>query len=641
MARCEAAADETERWRVRLLIGFGPTAETAMAALLDHFELLGVVRGALEPNDPVAALAAAHGVALHQARSRREVEDLVLSLRPDATVISSYNRLLGPAVLEACPVFNVHYAPLPRYRGNAPVNWALLNDENETAITVHRVTTGLDDGPILYQETVPIGTEDNATTLFERLNAIQRRELGPAVQRGLSGWPGIPQDHAKATYGCPRNPEDGEIDWRRPAAEIDQLTRALTPPFPGAFTHHQGTTLVVHRAGEAASRAALRRVDPRARDRRLVDGGLDRRAHRRRRAAGPRDEPRRRGATAGGAIREFASRPPRAARQRSSATHCGSREAPCPARDPPCRSLEEFRKPWLTTFWPAAACWSPAAPASSARTSSTSWWPRAVPASSVVDDLVRGCAANLAAALDSGRVELIVGDVRDRNLMDGLVANADYVFHQAALRITHCAAEPRLAMEVMVDATFDLVELCVRHRRPQADRGLVGLDLRAGGHVSDARGPPSLRQPHPLRCGQVVQRGTAARLPRHAWPRLRGAALFQRLRPTHGPARQVHRGAGPVDGAPRRRRAATDLRQWPPDHGLRPCARCRPRQPAGGRLFGLRLRPQRRHWARDQPDRARARTRGRVRARGSRPGVPARAGRQSGEPAAGRRAGRP
>lgn len=232
-----------------LLIGFGPTAASALAGLLGRVELLGVVRGALEPEDPVAALCAAHAVPLHQARSRRDVEALVLSLRPDATVISSYNRLLGPAVLETCPVFNVHYAPLPRYRGNAPVNWALLNGEAETAITVHRVGSGLDDGPILFQEAVAIGPEDNATTLFARLNAIQERELGAAVRRGLEGAPGQPQDETRATYGCPRNPEDGEIDWRRPAADIDRLTRALTPPFPGAFTHHQGTTLVVHRTG--------------------------------------------------------------------------------------------------------------------------------------------------------------------------------------------------------------------------------------------------------------------------------------------------------------------------------------------------------------------------------------------------------
>ncbi len=82
----------------------------------------------------------------------------------------------------------------------------------------------------------------------------------------------------------------------------------------------------------------------------------------------------------------------------------------------------------------------------------------------VVDNMIRGREANLAETLQSGRVDLVIGDVRDRQLMERLISGCDLVFHQAALRITHCAAEPRLALEVMVDATFDLIDLCVRHR---------------------------------------------------------------------------------------------------------------------------------------------------------------------------------
>jgi len=81
-----------------------------------------------------------------------------------------------------------------------------------------------------------------------------------------------------------------------------------------------------------------------------------------------------------------------------------------------------------------------------------------------IDNMVRGRPENLADALARGPVRLVEGDIRDRRLMDGLVANADVVFHQAALRITQCAEEPRPALEVMVDATFDLLELCVKHR---------------------------------------------------------------------------------------------------------------------------------------------------------------------------------
>lgn len=82
----------------------------------------------------------------------------------------------------------------------------------------------------------------------------------------------------------------------------------------------------------------------------------------------------------------------------------------------------------------------------------------------MVDNMIRGRAANLLPALHSGRVDLVEGDIRDRQLMGRLVPGSDLVFHQAALRITHCAAEPRAALEVMADATFDLLELCVRHR---------------------------------------------------------------------------------------------------------------------------------------------------------------------------------
>jgi UDP-glucose 4-epimerase len=81
----------------------------------------------------------------------------------------------------------------------------------------------------------------------------------------------------------------------------------------------------------------------------------------------------------------------------------------------------------------------------------------------VVDNLVRGDPGNIAAALGTGRVTLVRGDIRDRALMTGFVANSDIIFHQAALRITHCAAEPRLAFEVMAEATFDLLQLCVEH----------------------------------------------------------------------------------------------------------------------------------------------------------------------------------
>ena len=149
--------------------------------------------------------------------------------------------------------------------------------------------------------------------------------------------------------------------------------------------------------------------------------------------------------------------------------------------------------------------------------------------------------------------------------MDGI----DVVFHHAAIRITQCAEEPRLALEVLVDGTYNVFEAAAEAEVRKVDRVLIGLRLRAGGDVPHPRGPPPVRQRHALRRRQGVQRGAAAQHPRHVRARLRRAALLQRLRPAHGRARPLHRGARPLDGADRGRPAAADPRRRPADDGLR------------------------------------------------------------------------
>lgn len=107
---------------------------------------------------------------------------------------------------------------------------------------------GLDHGNILFQEQVAIGPTDTAQSLYERLNAIQERGIGSAVIRAVAGDPGLPQDYRHATYGCGRVPDDGEVDWSKSSATIDRLIRALSSPFPGAFTHLDRRRLVIVRA---------------------------------------------------------------------------------------------------------------------------------------------------------------------------------------------------------------------------------------------------------------------------------------------------------------------------------------------------------------------------------------------------------
>jgi methionyl-tRNA formyltransferase len=165
------------------------------------------------------------------------VEQAVLESQPDCVVVSSYDRILPRRVLEHSRFVNVHYAPLPRYRGRANVNWAIINGECETAITVHVMAPGLDAGNVLFQERVPIGPDDTVGELYTRLNEVQRRALGETVERHLSGHEGGAQDETAASYGCTRIPDDGEIDWASSTGEIYALVRALGSPYPGAYTY--------------------------------------------------------------------------------------------------------------------------------------------------------------------------------------------------------------------------------------------------------------------------------------------------------------------------------------------------------------------------------------------------------------------
>ncbi|NUS56185.1 MAG: methionyl-tRNA formyltransferase [Streptomycetaceae bacterium] len=231
-----------------VLVGIGPTTADALESLRTRFSVAALVRPG---EDDTTRLAAKLGIPVEPGTRIADIEALTDRLAPDAVVVSSYDRILPDRLLARCPFVNVHYAPLPRGRGRANVNWAIVNGDPETAITVHSMAPGLDAGGILYQEPVPIGPRDTVTDLYDRLNARQRAVLADAVSRRLSGDEGDPQDHDAATYGCTRLPADGEIDWAAPTAATDRLIRALTPPYPGAFTHLGLDTVVVHRAEPA------------------------------------------------------------------------------------------------------------------------------------------------------------------------------------------------------------------------------------------------------------------------------------------------------------------------------------------------------------------------------------------------------
>lgn len=157
-----------------------------------------------------------------------------------------YRRLLGRDLLAMARrgALNLHGSLLPRYRGRCPVNWVLIHGERETGVTLHYMEEKADSGDIVAQHVVPIAADDTAADLNRKMSkaAVELvQETYPRLCQGTA--PRRPQDPASASYFGGRRPEDGRIDWQKPAAQIYNLIRAVTHPYPGAFTLWRGRRL--------------------------------------------------------------------------------------------------------------------------------------------------------------------------------------------------------------------------------------------------------------------------------------------------------------------------------------------------------------------------------------------------------------
>jgi methionyl-tRNA formyltransferase len=172
------------------------------------------------------------------------------ALEPQTIIVVGYGRLIPPWMIDLPPLgnLNLHASILPKYRGAAPIQWALANGETQTGVTTMRIDAGLDTGDILLQKEISIAPSDTAETLAPRLAAVGA-DLMVETLRGLQARTihPRPQDHAKATMAPILKKEDGQIDFRRPAAEILNRLRGFQP-WPGAFTTLRGKNLQVWNA---------------------------------------------------------------------------------------------------------------------------------------------------------------------------------------------------------------------------------------------------------------------------------------------------------------------------------------------------------------------------------------------------------
>ena len=180
--------------------------------------------------------------------------------KPDFIFSFYYRAMLGRELLAIAPGFNMHGSLLPKYRGRAPVNWAVLNGETETGATLHEMVEKPDAGRIVDQEAVPILPDDLAVDVFRKVTGAAERVLARSLPGLLAGTAVLrPQDLGQGGYFGGRRPEDGRIDWSAPARRIHDLVRAVAPPYPGAFTDFEGRRLRVLR-----TRLLPGRGDPRA-----------------------------------------------------------------------------------------------------------------------------------------------------------------------------------------------------------------------------------------------------------------------------------------------------------------------------------------------------------------------------------------
>jgi methionyl-tRNA formyltransferase len=245
--------------RLRLaFMGTPEFARTGLAALIAAGHDIACVysqpprpagRGQRPRPSPVQALAEERGLPVRTPVNLREAAEQAhfAGLGLDAAVVAAYGLILPPAILEAprrgC--LNIHASLLPRWRGAAPIQRAILAGDRETGITIMQMDEGLDTGPMLLAERLPISPSDTGGSLHDRLAALGARLIVAALEQLAAGrLTPTPQPASGATYAAKLRREDGRLDWREPAGDLARRVRALTPR-PGAWCELVGERIKI------------------------------------------------------------------------------------------------------------------------------------------------------------------------------------------------------------------------------------------------------------------------------------------------------------------------------------------------------------------------------------------------------------
>lgn len=243
-----------------VFMGSPDFALPTLAALDKYYSVIGVItqpdrpagRGRVLTPPPVKQLALQLGIEVIQPLKLREAEaqEKLKSWAPDVIVVAAFGQILRQSVLDLPPLgcINVHASYLPRWRGAAPIQAAILNGDAETGVTIMRMDAGIDTGAILRQRAMAIFPQDTAGSLSDRLAEDGARLLIETLPDYLAGKiVPQPQDEARATYASMLSKEQGVLVFSRRAVELERQVRAFLP-WPGAYTFFQGEMLKVLRA---------------------------------------------------------------------------------------------------------------------------------------------------------------------------------------------------------------------------------------------------------------------------------------------------------------------------------------------------------------------------------------------------------
>ena len=232
-------------------------AVPSLEALISTQEVTGVVtqpdrpagRGRQRQSPPIKDVAETHGIPVYQPKSlvSKESAAPLREWAPDLIVVAAFGQILRPHVLELPPkgCLNVHASLLPRWRGAAPIQHAILAGDEKSGISLMQMDEGMDTGPIFVQQEISIAADETAATLHDRLSILGADLLSRHLNDILTGrLRPFPQDDTSSTYAPMIKKETGLIDWQQPAKQIDRHIRAMTP-WPSAFTTWSGNMLKI------------------------------------------------------------------------------------------------------------------------------------------------------------------------------------------------------------------------------------------------------------------------------------------------------------------------------------------------------------------------------------------------------------